>query len=334
MKDVGASFVPLIMDAIVDSLPATLALEIPRKVHEFNHYGYEPNKSCSLSFLALFVLSTIIHAFQAGRHGTMWAFPTLVLGGVMEIIGFGARTYSSLEPTATKPFIIQSVATLVAPTPLLAADFLILGQLIKLLGPKYCRLRSRTYTITFVTCDIIAVLLQGAGGSIAAASEDSQHLDLGTKVALYGVIIQFVTMTLFLYLAIEFLTLFSRDRALRNRPDPRRNSSYIRGVMSDKRLSMVITLFFTLTCLYVRAIYRLAELAQGFTGNLFHTQAFFTVLDGEMMLLVLWALNFGHPGRLLSEDIEPEVEKPWMLGEPLEGFRMVQDTDIGDREHA
>ncbi len=52
----------------------------------------------------------VIHAFQAGRHGTMWAFPTLVLGGVMEIIGFGARTFSSVEPTATKPFIIQCVA--------------------------------------------------------------------------------------------------------------------------------------------------------------------------------------------------------------------------------
>ncbi|KAF8906366.1 hypothetical protein CPB85DRAFT_893005 [Mucidula mucida] len=93
---------------------------------------------------------------------------------------------------------------------------------------------------------------------------------------------------------------------------------------------MVITLFFTLTCLYVRVLYRLAELSQGFVGDLFHTQAFFTVLDGEMMLLVLWALNFGHPGRLLSEDIEPEVEKPWMLGEPLEGFSLVPDTDIGD----
>ncbi len=55
MKDVGVSFVSPIMD----SLLATLTLELPRKIQEgLNRYGYEPNKSCSLSFLALFVLST------------------------------------------------------------------------------------------------------------------------------------------------------------------------------------------------------------------------------------------------------------------------------------
>ncbi|ETW76335.1 hypothetical protein HETIRDRAFT_421824 [Heterobasidion irregulare TC 32-1] len=42
--------------------------------------------------------------------------------------------------------------TVIGPTPLLAAYFVILGQIIPQMGSQYSRLSSRTYTILFCTC--------------------------------------------------------------------------------------------------------------------------------------------------------------------------------------
>ncbi|KAF9028707.1 RTA1-domain-containing protein [Hymenopellis radicata] len=273
----------------------------------------------------------VTHAFQAGRYKTWWAFPTMVLCGLMELIGWGARFSSSIDPTLSNPFIIQAVATLVGPTPLIAGDFIILANLIRLLGPKYSRLSPRLYSIIFLTCDIIALVTQTIGGGLAAVANSVDMKNLGTKIALYGVIFQFIAMTVFVYLAIEFLIFFKRDRAVhqKNRKNPANDSYYIRGVMSNKRLIMVIVLFFNMTCLYIRSIYRVAELAEGFGGKIILTQTYFTVFDGEMIMLAMFSLNLGHPGRLLAEVLEPVANKPWQLGEPLNGFRLVPGDDDG-----
>lgn len=92
-----------------------------------------------------------------------WLLPTAVLCGVMEILGWSARLWSSISPTMQTPFIIQLVepwfpfvegqyslkcflritATILAPTPLVAANFVILGKVILSLGPAYSRLSPR-----------------------------------------------------------------------------------------------------------------------------------------------------------------------------------------------
>lgn len=43
------------------------------------------------------------------------------------------------------------VATVIAPTPLIAADFMILGQIIYKLGEQYSRISSRLYSRIFLT---------------------------------------------------------------------------------------------------------------------------------------------------------------------------------------
>ena len=41
------------------------------------------------------------------------------------------------------------VTTIIAPTPLLAANFVMMGRLVRRLGPSYSRLSPRWYTIIF-----------------------------------------------------------------------------------------------------------------------------------------------------------------------------------------
>ncbi len=41
------------------------------------------------------------------------------------------------------------------------------------------------------------------------------------------------------------------------------------------------------------------------------------MFDGEMIILAMFSLNLGHPGRLLTEVLEPVESKPWQLSERL-----------------
>jgi hypothetical protein len=68
---------------------------------------------------------------------------TAVAAGNFEVTGWAARTYSHFHPDKLMPYLIQTVSTINAPTPLVAAYFIILAEIIRRLGPCYSRLRPK-----------------------------------------------------------------------------------------------------------------------------------------------------------------------------------------------
>ena len=121
--------------------------------------------SCSLSLSRkkpLTLLSPVIHLIQALHKRMWWLFPTVVTGGVAEIIGWSGRLWGSKNPTSMEPYLMQFVpsplyllpqltyspsritTTIISPTFILAANFVIVGQIIRILGSQYSRLRPRS----------------------------------------------------------------------------------------------------------------------------------------------------------------------------------------------
>jgi hypothetical protein len=49
----------------------------------------------------------VAHLVQAMRFRIWWLFPTAIFCGVSELVGWGARLYSSGAPQALIPFEIQ-----------------------------------------------------------------------------------------------------------------------------------------------------------------------------------------------------------------------------------
>jgi len=82
----------------------------------------------------------VIHFGLAIRHRLFWIFPTICLCGIGEVIGWSGRLWSSYNPLKSTPFQIQITCTIIAPTPFLAANFIIFGRLIRSLGFKYSRI--------------------------------------------------------------------------------------------------------------------------------------------------------------------------------------------------
>ncbi|KAK7446323.1 envelope glycoprotein, partial [Stygiomarasmius scandens] len=86
-------------------------------------YGYIPNFTVSKMFLALFGITTALHLGQCLFYRRWFLLYTVILAGGMEIAGWYGRFWSSRDVTSDAAFSIQSVFTIVAPTPLLAANF-------------------------------------------------------------------------------------------------------------------------------------------------------------------------------------------------------------------
>jgi hypothetical protein len=50
-------------------------------------------------------------------------------------------------------------------------------------------------------------------------------------------------------------------------------------------------------CIFIRCVFRVAELKDGFNGELANQQASFMILEGLMMVLAVIALTVYNPGR-------------------------------------
>ncbi|KAN0125993.1 RTA1 domain containing protein [Russula decolorans] len=267
---------------------------------KFLPYNYVPTEWVCITFLAVFGLSTFLHAVQAIRSRLWWLFPSAVFCGILEVAGWSARLWSSQNPFIKRPFIIQAVALVVAPTPFVAANFILLGRIIRRLGPQYSRLTTTQYSAIFLSCDIIAIFVQGTGGGIAAIAKTKERTDFGTDIALGGTAFQLVAIFVYCALAAEFLVRYTRDRPVRQPFSSL--EKVIRGTM-DKRLRRMLQAMGTMTILIIiRTIYRLIEFKDGFHGKVISTQWLFDVFDGLMIVLAMYTLNLFHPGTYLRDD--------------------------------
>lgn len=232
-----------------------------------------------------------------------YIFPTAVLAGILEIMGWMARFKSSENVYLTWAFEMQITCTILGPTPLLAAYFMILGYIIDILGPSYSRLSPKLYSIIFCTGDIVSLIVQGVGGGIAAAAFGrGKDPEQGGHIMLGGILFQMFCLIIFTLCFVEcFYRYFTNKPVAPNSGlDDALMKSAARRRMSKNVKLMIVGLTFTIAVILVRSIYRTLELIDGWTGRIITTQLYFNVMDGAMIVLAMYSLNFIHPGFLLK----------------------------------
>jgi len=265
-------------------------------------YNYVPTEWVCILFIALFSISTTLHIAQAVRSRLWWLFPTAVVSGVIELIGWSGRLWSSQNPLLRTPFLMQIATLIIAPTFLIASNFVVLGRIIELLGPQYCRMTQKLYIIVFISCDTVALVVQSIGGGIASTTQPI----LGGHIALGGIILQFVALLFFTFTAGEFLLRFAFDHPIRRAQEGGANNT--RGVADRNVRLMILGLSTMTTFLLTRSIYRTVELSDGWNGVIISTQWLFDSFDGAMIVLATFTLNILHPGVLLRGYDRVEVE--------------------------
>lgn len=99
---------------MLTSLTSTLALtmssfraDVPDEPPE-SPYGYIPGMANTIAFTTVFSLLTLVHLILAVKYKYWSAIVTMVIGGLLEIIGWAARLWSAKNVLIWDPFIMQT----------------------------------------------------------------------------------------------------------------------------------------------------------------------------------------------------------------------------------
>lgn len=206
---------------------------------------------------------------------------------------------------------MQICCTILAPSFMTAANFVILGMIIERLGYQYSRLTPKLYTIVFVSCDIIALVVQAVGGAKASLAVQLQNDDpeKGARIMVAGIIFQLAAITIYTLLAAEFLLRYHFDRPVRQLKGEDSRVEQTKPQLDSKMTLMILGLLVSTLFIYIRSIYRTIELLDGWTGPIITNQLYFNVLDGMPIVVAIYAINIFHPGFLLRHG-----EKVGMVG--------------------
>ncbi|KAH6908163.1 RTA1 like protein-domain-containing protein [Coprinopsis sp. MPI-PUGE-AT-0042] len=280
-------------------------------------YGYVPSLPVAIVFIVLFSVTTTI------RRRTWFMLGTVVLCGVLEILGWSGRLWAHYDPLGATPFQIQIVSTIIGPTPLLAANFVIFGRIIRRLGSPYSRITARWYTIIFCTCDVISLVVQAVGGAFASMSETLEEANRGGRIMLGGIAFQLAIIVIYSIMATEYCVRYSKNRPIRSF-GMKHTEFMARGELTSKLRLMLAGLAFNTAYRNFRAVYRTIELSDGWNGRIITTELYFNVLDGAMVVLAIYTFNYCHPGRLLAENTASKSETSLPLGQVPQGRRDVE----------
>jgi hypothetical protein len=218
------------------------------------------------------------------------------------------------SPFNNNDFLIYLVTLTIAPALLTAAIFLCLSRIVIVYGEHLSRLKPRTYTLVFCTCDLISLVLQALGGGIAASANTTSSSNLGRDIMLGGLGFQVLSLILFGIAAGEFALRVMKGKGNWN---PR----YTNLVSSKLFKSFLIGLLVASVTIFARSVYRCVELSGGFNGTLFvRDEALFMVMEGVMFVLATTCLTLLHPA-VASQGAWDEAVFHFRTKKAQEGFK-------------
>ncbi|KAM0345936.1 hypothetical protein ACHAPU_005989 [Fusarium lateritium] len=175
-------------------------------------------------------------------------------------------------------------------------------QWIKYFAPEVSRFRPELIWWLFIPADIVCLALQAAGGALSTISQGSSQT--GINVALAGLSLQVVILVLFCALLGDYLWRYFRS-----------------GTASA--VSNNIRIFFgfvsaAVILILARCAFRCYELSKGYQdSDLITDEGLFIGLEGVLVVIAVFCLCVGHPGRVfndratrkVSESSQTDVEK-------------------------
>ncbi|KAL0261943.1 hypothetical protein SLS55_003378 [Diplodia seriata] len=266
------------MDCTLETCPVSASI-----------YGYRPSIPANAFFVALFGTAFIVQFIQGVRY---------------------RRIMLHDNPFGQPGFNLQICTLTLAPAFLAAAVYLMLKHLVLATSPSLSRFPARYYTYIFITCDLISLVLQAAGGGTAATSDGNMsQLDIGDHMMMAGLVFQVFTLVIFGAMSLDFA--FRSWRAQNTPSVLKEGTRELRA--SSKFKVFVIGLGVAFAAILARCIYRIIEMAGGWKNPVMQDEVAFIVLDSTLCSLAVIVLTVMHPGysfnyRIINND-ELRIEK-------------------------
>ena len=199
------------------------------------------------------------------------------------------------NPWSSNAFDIQIVCLIIAPAFIAAGIYLNLKHIVLEIGTSFSRLRPKYYTWIFILCDIFSLVLQGAGGGIAAtANNGSTEQQTGNNLMLAGIVFQVFTLLVFAFFVIDYAVRAYQHRATL---EPSANK-----LMATTRWKLFVgSLTLAYITVFMRCVFRIGEMAKGWGNPVMQDQTDFIVLDSVMITIAVLCLTVFHPGYTFPE---------------------------------
>ena len=199
------------------------------------------------------------------------------------------------NPWSQNGFDIQICCLIIAPAFIAAGVYLTLKHIVLELGFSFSRLQPRFYTWIFICCDIFSLVLQGAGGGIAATADDNKALQkTGNDLMMAGIVWQVVTLIIFGALVADYAY-----RVFQRRMDLAPSATQLLNTTRFKLFTAGI--FLAYLTIFTRCVFRIGEMANGWGNSIMQDETDFIVLDGVMITLATISLTLVHPGHAFPE---------------------------------
>ncbi|KAM0720904.1 hypothetical protein Q7P37_003189 [Cladosporium fusiforme] len=270
-------------------------------------YIYQPSHVLPIIFAALVGASLIIHILQNYRYRFWKVTFFMTWAGLVFAIGWVLRCLSSYYPTNSNLYIAQTVFILAGPPIYSAAEYNVLGRLMRFV-PMHATLHPGRVVIVFIYIGAAVESFTAAGASLFATASvnDSSKVTTGGTLISISLVLQGAVEILFISLVATI-----HRRCVRAR------------MLTPNIRSLCIMLYGTSTLILIRCIFRAIEsfavynsttcnsLCRFVSRNEWYLYAF----EGAPMVLYTFWINFYHPGRLLPSsayrylDFDGETER-------------------------
>ncbi|CAN3373472.1 hypothetical protein DIURU_003027 [Diutina rugosa] len=273
-----------------------------------NFYGTRLTLGGNVLFTVLFALLFVYHTAMMIWSKHVYFGVCMFCGVGLEFAGYLARSLAANDLLNEDDFLCQIICLTIAPAFIMGGIYYLLAQMLIVYGRKYALLKPMWFSYIFIFCDVASLVIQAAGGGIAAtALADFKSTDAGTHVMVAGIAWQVFSMSVFLILLLDWMyriffrsspeikfsfgnffhLLFNtkKGRAIKQAQEPYFNPKYhevrSRKVFGWSPLIILVSVLF----IYVRCIYRVIELAEGWSGFLITHEAYILTLDASMVFL-------------------------------------------------
>lgn len=313
-----------VMATATDDLVLSLATEalfhatwnLKELKDEMNNYHYNLNRGGNIFFFIVFcfIFGYITVMLVWSRYH--WYNITYFCAFALQVLGFLGRILSFDDTANINYYLLQFVSLTLSPAFLMAGVYFLFAQAVILYGRSYSVLKPMWYSYFFITTDFLSLVVQGGGGGAASiATKEQRDPSPGTWTMFGGVLFQVIAMSIFLIFWFEFLNrLYYRNasKVEENHPmkrwtisntfkflfntksardyratclEPFYNPKYkdIRARPLVPYLPLAITV--AVIAVYIRCIYRVVELKQGFDGYLIRHEVFLMTLDASMIAI-------------------------------------------------
>ncbi|KAH8815992.1 RTA1 like protein [Xylogone sp. PMI_703] len=261
-------------------------------ITEWGFVHYQPSIPGNVIFLVIIDALGLAQLIMWGYYSVGLVGISMVTGMLSESLGYVARILLHFDPFNRAYFLWYLICLTIGPVFIAAAIYLCLGRIVVVYGEEISRIKPRSYTLFFMGCDVISLVVQAVGGGIAASAPITNQpmIDAGTHVLVAGLSFQVASLFAFSVCSLEYLWRVKKHKDMRN---PKFADLY----NTKKFRRFLISLFIATGCLFVRTVFRAVELSGGFKGKLANNEVEFMILDGVMVIIACFCLTILHPGR-------------------------------------